>query len=73
MKRLYALALGVFLSMSLVAAGNAAPTGTSGKPKQQQGIQNAKKAMKGKLERDQKVQQARKQGQAQKKQAQSGR
>lgn len=72
MKRLYALALGVFLSLSLIAAGNAAPTGASGKPRQQ-GIRNAKKAMKGKLERDKKVQEAGKQGQAHKKQAQSGR
>jgi len=73
MKRLMVLAAGVFLSIFIVAAVNAAPAGTSDTPKQQQGIKNAKKAMKGKLERDKKVQQARKQGQAQKKQAQSGR
>lgn len=73
MKRLMALAAGVFLSIFIVAAVNAAPAGRSDNPKQQQGIKNAKKAMKGKLERDKKVQQARKQGQAQKKQAQSGR
>jgi len=51
---------------------NAAPAGTSERPKQQQGIQNAKKAMQGKLERDKKVREVQKKGQAKRHLAQSG-
>ena len=72
MKKLYASAMGIFLSMSLVVPVNAAPAGSSDNPKQQ-GIKNARKAMQGQLERDKKVHKARKKGQAQKKLAQSGR
>ncbi|CAG0990102.1 hypothetical protein [Geobacter sp.] len=71
MKRLVALAAGVFLSIFLVAAVNAAPAGTSDKPKQQQGIKNAKKAMQSKLERDKKMREVQKKGQAKRQQIQS--
>lgn len=72
MKKLGTFAVGFCLSVFLAAAVSAAPTGASEKPRQQ-GIQNAKKAMKGKMERDKKVRETRKQGQAYKKQVQSGR
>jgi len=72
MKRLYAMAIGVFLSVFLISAVNAAPAGTSDNPKQQQGIKNAKKAMQSKLERDKKVREAKKKGQMKRQQAQSG-
>ena len=63
--------MGVFLSIFFVAAVNAAPTGTSDKPKQQQGIKNAKKAMQSKLERDKKMREVQKKGQAKRHQLQS--
>ncbi len=72
MKRLVALAVGGILSVSLVAAVNAAPAGTSDKPKQQQGIKNAKKAMQSKFERDKKMREIQKKGQEQRRKAQSG-
>jgi len=60
MKHLVALAVGGLMSVSLIAAVDAAPAGTSGKPKQQQGLQNAKKVMQSKLERDKKVREVKK-------------
>lgn len=71
MRRLYAVVLGGFLSMFLVSGAMAAPKGPPAKPKEQ-GIKNARKAMAGKLERDKKVNEVRKQGQAMRRQAQSG-
>ena len=70
MKQMVALAVGLFLSASLIAAANAAPAGTSDKPKQQ-GITNAKKAMQSKFERDKKMRELQKKGQAMKRQARS--
>lgn len=72
MKRLYAMAIGVFLSVFLISSVNAAPASTLDKPKQQQGIKNAKKAMQSRLERDKKVREVQKKGQAKRQQAQSG-
>jgi len=72
MKRFYAMAVGVFMSVFLVSAANAAPAETPNKPEPQQGITNAKKAMQSKLERDKKVRQTKEKGYAQKQRAQSG-
>lgn len=70
MKRLYGMAIGVFMSVVMISAVNAAPTGTSEKPKQQQGIKNAKKAMQARLERDKKMREVQEKGQAKKQQTQ---
>lgn len=72
MKRLYAMAIGVFMSVFMISALSAAQARTSDKPKQQQGIKNAKKAMQSRLERDKKAHEARKNAQAMRRQAQSG-
>ena len=72
MKKLYLMATGVFLSVFLVAAVNAAPAGAPEKPKQQQGITNAKKSMQAKLERGKKMSEVRKKGQTARRQAQAG-
>lgn len=72
MKKLGTFAVGFCLSVFLAAVVSAAPTGTPDKPKQQQGITNAKKAMQGKMARDKKVEEVRKQGQAKKKLARRG-
>ena len=71
MKRLYAMAIGVFMSVFLISAVNAAPAGTS-QPKQQQGIKNAKKAMQSRLDRYKKMREGQKKGQAKRREAQSG-
>lgn len=70
MRKLYILTIGLSLSMFLAAQVNAAPRSTPEKPRQT-GIQNAKKAMKAKLERDKKMHAVRKNGQTQKRQLQS--
>lgn len=72
MKKLYLMATGVFLSVFLVATVNAAPAGAPETPKQQQGIKNAKKSMQSRLERDKKMREVRKKGQAVRRQAQAG-
>lgn len=72
MKKLYLMATGVFLSVFLVATVNAAPAAASEKPKQQQGIKNAKKTMQTRLERDKKIHEVRKKGQVARRQAQAG-
>lgn len=72
MKRLSVLAVGVFMAISLAAAANAAPMGVPGKATPQKGVKNARKAMQGKIERDKKVNEARKRGLAMKHQAQGG-
>lgn len=87
MKRLWALAGTVFLTIFFVAAVNAAPGGTGStvtppavKAKKAaaatanvpQGLKNAKKAMQGKLERDKKMLEVQKKGQAKRKQGQKG-
>ena len=61
MKRLCALAVGVFLSVFLAVAVNAAPAGTSGKPQVQKGETSGKKAMKAMRDRAQKVREVKKQ------------
>jgi len=80
MKRLIALSVGIIFSASLIAAANAAPTGapnTAGMPgasnKQNVplGLKNARKAMKGKIEQDKKMQEVQKKGQAKRHQAHS--
>lgn len=70
MKRLIVLAAGLFLSVSLIAVAGAAPVDTPAPPKQQ-GIKNAKKAMQSKLERDKKMREVQKKGQAKRHQAQN--
>ena len=72
MKRMVALAAGVFLSASLIASANEAPVGTSGGPQSPQGITNAKKSMKHRIEQDKKKDEVRKKGQAKRHQAQKG-
>lgn len=72
MRRALAVAVGFALTVFLVAAVYAAPADLSGNSKQSQGIKNAKKAMQSRLERDKKMDKVRKQGQAKRHQAQSG-
>lgn len=72
MRRVLAVIVGFALSALLVAAVSAAPTKNPENPKQSQGIKNAKKAMKYRLDRDKKISEVRKQGQAKKHLAQSG-
>ena len=72
MKRLVTLAVTVVLTAFLAAAVTAAPSSAPVKPKEQQGIMNAKKAMKSRLERDKKVRVTQKQGQARRQQIQRG-
>ena len=62
MKRLIVLVVVGTLSTFLIATVSAATEGTSDKPKQSQGIKNAKKAMPGKLELDKQVQKVREKG-----------
>ncbi|UFS70603.1 hypothetical protein LPW11_00065 [Geomonas sp. RF6] len=69
MKRLVAVAVGGMLAISMVASVGAAPAARTERPKQQQGIVNAKKVMKHRLEREKKMHEVRKQGQLKKKQA----
>jgi hypothetical protein len=66
------MAAGGLLSVFLVATVNAAPAGAPDTPKQKQGITNAKKSMQSKLERDKKMNEVRKKGQALRRQAQAG-
>jgi len=70
MKRIVALAIGCFLSTSLIAAVHAAPV-ASEHPKHQQGVKNGKKAMQAKRELDKKVREANKQGRLRRHQAQT--
>jgi len=72
MKGLYAPAIGLFMSFCLATTVNAAQAGTSNKPKPQQGITNAKKAMQSKLERDKQVRKSKEKGYVQREQVQSG-
>jgi hypothetical protein len=72
MRRLIALAVGGLLSVSLAAVVSAAPAATSSQPKSSLGITNARKAMQGKLERDKKIREVQKKGQAKRRQAQLG-
>uniref|UniRef100_A0A831UCV8 Uncharacterized protein n=1 Tax=Geobacter metallireducens TaxID=28232 RepID=A0A831UCV8_GEOME len=69
MKRLCALAVGVLLSVSLVAAVNAAPEKTTGNPQAQQGEKGGKKAMEAKREREKKVREVKKQALTKRQQA----
>jgi protein tyrosine/serine phosphatase len=64
MKRLCAMAVGVFLSVFLIASVNAAPESTSGNPQAQKGETGGKKAMKSMRERQQKVREVKKQASA---------
>lgn len=71
MKRLVALAVAVLLSASWSGAVYAAPAKGPGQPTQQ-GLQNARKAMQWRLERDKKVRELKAKGQQKRKQAQAG-
>ncbi|MSN26124.1 MAG: hypothetical protein GJV46_09680 [Geobacter sp.] len=70
MKRLLAVAVGLFLSTSLIVAANAAPAAATGKQNVPQGLKNARKAMQGKLEQDKKRLEVQKKGQAKRHQSQ---
>lgn len=80
MRKGCALSVGIMLSVFMVGAVGAAPADTSDKARQQeltskpkaQGVQNAKKAMQYRLERDKKMRELQKKGQAMKQQLQSG-
>lgn len=72
MKRLFALAVGSLLSASLFTAAYAAPEATQGRGKHQQGLNNAKKVMKARFDREKKMAEIRKQAQAKKHLAQGG-
>lgn len=72
MKRLYALAVTIFLSIFLVVAANATTAGTSDVVEVPQGIQNLKKVMKQRIERDKKMHVQQEKGQAKRMAAQSG-
>lgn len=65
MKRLCGWAVGVFLSVFLVVAVNAAPAG----PQVQKGETSGKKAMKAMRDREQKVREVKKQASAMRQQA----
>lgn len=71
MKRLFALVAGAaFLCATPVATAYAAKAaGAPATVKQQQGLKNAKKAMKSRLERDKKVREAQQKGSAKRQQA----
>ena len=70
MKRIITLAAVLLMSLSLAAATNAAPQPTSTAPKSPVGLQNSKKAMQGKAERDKKVREVSKKAHAKRQQAQ---
>lgn len=65
------LLLAVFLSGSLIDPANAAPASTSGKPKSEQGLKNARKSMQYRIERYKKFQELKKQAYAMRQKAQS--
>ena len=71
MKKLFAMAVGCFMAILIVTAAGAAPRKISDNPRQAVGIQNARKAMKAKLEKARKTDEVRKNGQAQRKLIQS--
>ena len=74
MKGLHAPAIGVFIAAIMISTANAAPAGDTNqpKPKPQQGIVNAKKAMQSKLERGKQVRTSKEKGNAQRQQVQRG-
>lgn len=61
MKRLLALAVGVFLSVFLVVSVNAASASAAGNPQVKQSEKGGKKAMMAMRQREQKVREVRKQ------------
>ena len=67
MKQPIALAIGVFLSASLIAATNASPVGAS-----EQGLKNSKKMMQSLREREKKMREVMKLAHEKRRQAQSG-
>lgn len=69
MRRLMALAMGILLSASLLASAHAAQGVKPAGQKQRQGIAHVKKALKSMQERDKKVREVRKRGQAMRQQA----
>lgn len=75
MRRIITMAAAVLLSLSLVAAGNAAPAGKAGAlngkaaPKTSQGLQNSKKVVKAKMDRIKKTQDLKKKAYAKRQQA----
>ena len=66
MKRMVAVAVACLLSASLLGAVDAAPTGRPGQPSQQ-GLENARKVMQFRLERDKKMREVKKKGQEKRK------
>lgn len=69
MRRIITMAAGLFLSLSLVAAANAAPIGKGGAPKTGQGLQNSKKVVQTKIDRMKKTQDLKKKGLVKRQQA----
>ena len=63
------MAAGLFLSLSLVAAANAAPAGKGATPKAGHGMQNAKKVVQAKIDRMKKTQDLKKKGLVKRQQA----
>ena len=72
MKRLYAVAVTVFLSIFLVAAADAAPTAKSNTADVPLGIQNSKKVMTYRVERNKKMHDMQDKAHGKKVEAQSG-
>ena len=72
MKRLCATAVGVFLSVFLIASVNAAPADNSGNPQVQKGEKGGKKAMEAKREREKQVRETKKKAAEARQQAISG-
>ena len=68
MKRLVALAVAVLLSAAQISAADAAPARSAEKSRPQ-GLENARKVMQSKLERDKKTREVKKKGQAKRQQA----
>ena len=72
MKRLYAVAVTVFLSMFLVVAANAATASLSSVADVPVGIQNSRKVMKARIERNKKVHEQQDKAQGKKMEARGG-
>ena len=72
MKRLYAVAVTVFLSMFLVVAANAATAGLSSVADVPVGIQNSRKVMQARFDRNKKVHEQQDKAQGKKMEARGG-
>ncbi|BCG45307.1 hypothetical protein GEOBRER4_n0060 [Citrifermentans bremense] len=71
MKRIITMAAGLFVALSLTATAYAAPKGANLR-KSSPGIENSKKVMQYRMQRDKKMQDVRKKGQLKRQQAQAG-